>query len=313
MILFVAKRFALAVTTVFVVSVIVFLLVRAGDTSPGVVAVGFGATPEQIEAYNERIGWYDPLIVQYLAWVGSALAGDLGTSLTSGSDVLGEILRRFPVTASLAFGATLVSATLGIVLGVTAAVRRGVADRAVSIFAGVGAAIPAFWLGIVLVFIFAVQTSFLPATGYVRFEDSPSRWLMSLVLPVLTLAIGGAAFVARQTRASMLEALGQEYIRTLRATATPTWRILYVHALRSASLPIVASVALQFIALFGGAIIVEVLFALPGLGVAVQGAVGQADAPAVQGIVVVSTLVVVAVNLVLELTNMFLNPKLRTS
>ncbi|MCW4386228.1 ABC transporter permease [Salinibacterium sp. SYSU T00001] len=313
MILFVIKRFALAVTTVFVVSVLVFLLVHAGDTTPGVVAVGIGGTQEQIEAYNEQIGWYDPLIVQYLAWLGSALTGDLGTSLTNGSDVLDEILRRFPVTASLAFGATVVSSVLGVVLGVTAAVRRGLADRLVSVFAGMGAAVPAFWLGIVLVFVFAVQSSLLPATGYVRFEDSPSGWFSSLVLPVLTLAIGGAAFIARQTRASMLEALGQEYIRTLRATAMPTWRILYVHALRSASLPIVASIALQFIALFGGSIIVEVLFALPGLGVAVQGAVGQADAPAVQGIVVVATLVVVVVNLLLELTNSFLDPKLRTS
>lgn len=313
MLLFAIKRVALAVATVIVVSVLVFLLVRAGDTTPGTVAVGIGGTPEQVEAYNQAIGWYDPLIVQYLSWLGSALTGDLGTSITNGSDVLGEILRRFPVTASLAFGATLVSAVLGVVLGVTAAVRRGVADRLVSGFAGIGAAVPAFWLGILLVFIFAVQSSLLPATGYVRFEDSPSRWFTALILPVMTLAIGGAAFIARQTRASMLEALGQEYIRTLRATAMPTWRILYVHALRSASLPIVASIALQFIGLFGGSIIVEVLFALPGLGVAVQGAVGQADAPAVQGIVVVSTLVVVVVNLLLELANSFLDPKLRTS
>ena len=150
-------------------------------------------------------------------------------------------------------------------------------------------------------------------TGYVPFEVSPQDWGMSLALPVITLAVGGAAFIARQTRASMLEALQQEHIRTLRATATSTWKILYIHALRYASLPIVAGIALQFIGLFGGSVIAEQLFAMPGLGQAVQTSVSTHDAPAVQGVVVIATVVVVAVNLVLELATKFLDPKLRAS
>ena len=313
MVVFIAKRLGLAAATILVVSILVFLLVHSGNGSPGTVALGVTGSPEEIEAYNDRIGWNDPLISQYLGWLGSAITGDFGVSFTDGRDVLDDILIRLPVTASLAAGATLLSAILGVVLGVTAAVRRGLADRIVSGFAGVIVAVPSFWLGIVLIFILAVQNSVLPATGYVPLTDSPSRWALSLVLPVLTLGIGGAAFVARQTRASMMEALAQEHIRTLRATGTPTWRILYIHALRFASLPIVASIALQFIALFGGSVIIEQLFAMPGLGVAIQGAVGTADSSTVQGIVVVATVVVVIVNLVLELVSAFLDPKLRAS
>jgi peptide/nickel transport system permease protein len=174
-------------------------------------------------------------------------------------------------------------------------------------------ALPAFWIGVIFVYLFAVQSSVFPATGYVPFDVSPQDWALSLALPVLTLAVGGAAFIARQTRASMLEALQQEHIRTLRATATPTWKILYVHALRYASLPIVAGIALQFIGLFGGSVIAEQLFAMPGLGQAVQTSVSTHDAPAVQGVVVIATVVVVAVNLVLELATKFLDPKLRAS
>ncbi|NEM92272.1 ABC transporter permease [Galbitalea soli] len=313
MVVFVLKRLGLAVVTIVVVSVIAFLLVHAGTTTPGVIALGMGATPAEIAAYNQKIGWNDPLALQYLAWLGKAVHGDLGVSLTDGRSILNDILTRLPVTGALATGATIVSTVLGVALGVTAAVRRGLADRVVSAFTGIVVAIPAFWLGIVLIFLLAVQTPLLPATGFVPFEISPSGWAASLVLPVLTLGIGGAAFVGRQTRASMIDALSQEHIRTLRATGTPTWRILYVHALRYASLPIVASVALQFIALFGGSVIIETLFAMPGLGLDIQGAVGSSDSPVVQGLVVIATIVVVIVNLVLELVSGILDPKLRTS
>jgi peptide/nickel transport system permease protein len=310
---FLTRRFLLGVLTVVIASIIAFLLVHAGSSSPGVVALGMGGTPEEIQAYNESIGWYDPLIEQYLRWIAAAVTGDLGTSLIDGSNIFSNIMVRLPVTVSLAAGATIVSAILGITFGVTAAVRRGTADKAVSTFSGLGAALPAFWVGIVLVYFLAVQNSIFPATGYVPFEASPADWALSLALPIITLTIGGAAFIARQTRASMNEALAQEHIRTLRATGTPTWRILYVHALRFASLPIIASIALQFIALFGGSAIIEQLFAMPGMGLAIQGAVGSGDAPTVQAIVVVATVVVVIVNLLLELASSFLDPKLRTS
>ncbi|MEY9776639.1 MULTISPECIES: ABC transporter permease [unclassified Arthrobacter] len=313
MAIYVAKRLLMALATVLVVAVLAFLLVHAMPGSPGAVSLGAGATQQAIDEVNVRLGWSDPLPVQFFRWLGSAAQGDFGVSLIDGRSVSADLASRLPVTAALAAGATLLSAVLGIGLGVTAAVRGGLVDRIVGAVCGLAVALPAFWIGIIFVYLFAVQSSVFPATGYVPFEVSPQDWALSLALPVITLAVGGAAFIARQTRASMLEALQQEHIRTLRATATPTWKILYIHALRYASLPIVAGIALQFIGLFGGSVIAEQLFAMPGLGQAVQTSVSTHDAPSVQGVVVVATVVVVAVNLVLELATKFLDPKLRAS
>lgn len=313
MALFITKRLLMALATVLVVAVLAFLLVHAMPGSPGAVSLGAGASQEAIDEVNQRLGWNDPLLTQFFTWLGSAVQGDLGISLIDGRSVSADLASRLPVTASLAAGATILSAVLGIALGVTAAVRGGLLDQAIGGFVGLLVALPAFWVGVLFVYLFAVQSSIFPATGYVPFEVSPQDWALSLALPVITLAVGGAAFIARQTRASMLEALQQEHIRTVRATATPTWKILYVHALRYASLPIVAGIALQFIGLFGGSVIAEQLFAMPGLGQAVQTSVSTHDAPAVQGVVVIATVVVVAVNLVLELATKFLDPKLRAS
>jgi peptide/nickel transport system permease protein len=313
MALFVTKRLLMALATVLVVAVLAFLLVHAMPGSPGAVSLGAGATQEAIDEVNQRLGWNDPLFAQFFRWLGDAVQGNLGISLIDGRSVSADLANRLPVTASLAAGATLLSAVLGIALGVTAAVRGGLLDQLIGGFVGLLVALPAFWIGIIFVYLFAVQSSVFPATGYVPFEVSPQDWALSLALPVITLAVGGAACIARQTRASKLDALQQEHIRTLRATATPTWKILYVHALRYASLPIVAGIALQFISLFGGSVIAEQLFAMPGLGQAVQTAVSTHDAPAVQGVVVIATVVVVAVNLVLELATKFLDPKLRAS
>lgn len=310
---YILTKVGFAIATLFVVSVIVFLLVHANPTTPGVIAIGMGGTPEQVKAYNESIGWYDPLVVQYWRWASQAVQGNFGVSLTDGREIGPDILTRLPVTASLAAGATILSAIIGVTLGVWAAVRGGGVDRSVKVSSGIAASLPAFWLGIGLVFVFSVELRLLPATGYVPFDVSPAGWASSLALPVMTLAIGGAAFLARQTRASMQDALAQDHIRTLRATGTPQRRILYVHALRFASLPIIAAIALQFIGLFGGSVIAEQLFAMPGLGFALQASVGQSDAPTVQALVVVATLVVVIVNLALELATKFLDPKLRTS
>lgn len=224
MALFITKRLLMALATVLVVAVLAFLLVHAMPGSPGAVSLGAGASREAIDEVNGRLGWNDPLLSQFFRWLGDAVQGNLGTSLIDGRSVSADLGNRLPVTASLAAGATVLSAILGIGLGVSAAVRGGLVDRIVGGICGLAVALPAFWIGIIFVYLFAVQSSVFPATGYVPFEVSPQDWGMSLALPVITLAVGGAAFIARQTRASMLEALQQEHIRTLRATATPTWK-----------------------------------------------------------------------------------------
>jgi peptide/nickel transport system permease protein len=313
MLFFVLKRIAWAVLTLLIASWIAFVLVHVSGSTPGGVALGQSATPEQVFAYNESIGWYEPWLQQYFAWVGQVLQGNLGVSLIDGRPIGPDIAKRLPVTAALALFGTLLSAVVGIILGVTAAVRGGAADRFITALSGVLLSVPAFWVGVLLVFVFAVQLRLLPATGFVPFAADPAAWARSLVLPVVTIAITSAAGIARQTRASMSETLTQEHMRTLRAIGTPTTRIIYVHALRGASLPIIATIAIQFIVLFSGSVIIEVLFALPGIGQAMQAAVGSADLPFVQALVLVATLVVVLVNLGLEVLNRTLDPKLRAS
>jgi len=313
MVIFVLKRVGFAVLTILIATWIAFVLVHLSGSTPGGVALGQSATPEQVTAYNVQIGWYEPWIVQYLNWLGQVLQGNLGVSLIDGRPIGPDIAKRLPVTAAIAVLGTLVSSIVGIVMGVVAAVRGGAVDRVITALSGILLSLPAFWVGVILVYFFSVQLRLLPATGFVPFATNPEAWLKSLILPVLTIAIVSAAGIARQTRASMSETLTQEHMRTLRALGTPTTKIIYVHALRGASLPILASVAIQFIVLFGGSVVIEVLFALPGIGQAMQAAVGSADLPFVQALVLVATLVVVLVNLALELLNRTLDPKLRAS
>jgi len=313
MLIFVLKRIGFAIVTLLVAAAVAFVLVHLSGSTPGGVALGQSATAVQIHEYNARVGWYDPWIVQYTDWLGNVLRGDLGVSLVDGRDIGADIAKRLPVTAALAVFGTLFSALLGIAMGVAAAVRGGAIDRAITVISGILLSLPAFWVGVLLVYFFAVKGHLLPATGFVPFQNDPAAWARSLVLPVLTIALTAAAGIARQARASMAESLTQEHMRTLRAVGTPTHRIVSVHALRGASLPILASIAVQFIVLFGGSAIIEVLYALPGIGQAMQASVGSSDLPFVQALVLVATLVVVVVNLALELFTLALDPKLRTS
>jgi peptide/nickel transport system permease protein len=313
MLAYLARRLSLAVATVLSASVVSFLLVHASGSSPGQITAGAGATPAQAAAENHRLGWDRPLVTQYLTWLGHALRGNLGVSLIDGHDIWSDLMNRLPVTASIAVFATLLSGILGVLTGVTAAGRGGRLDRLVTVVSGVALSLPQFWVGILLVYLIAIKGGLLPATGYVPFGTSPGQYAQSLLLPVLTLTVAGTAIIARTTRTGMVTALRQEHIRTLEALGTPPWRIRYIHALRFAGGPVVSVLGIQFIALFGGSVIIEQLFALPGLGQAAQNAIGTSDFPAVQGVVIIATVVVVITNLVLDLALGCLDPKVRTA
>ncbi|MFN3218401.1 MAG: ABC transporter permease [Acidimicrobiales bacterium] len=309
---YIARRLAIGLGTILVAYTLIFGLVHVSDGSPGLIRLPMGASPEEVDAENERLGWNRPLPTQYVEGVGNLVRLDFGTSLTNGGDVGANLADRLPVTASLAGLATLVSAVLGTFLGVAAAVRGRWAARFVNTGAGVALALPSFWVGVVLIYFFAIRFSWLPATGYTPFSQSPVDWLRTVTLPVMTLALSGIGITARTAAVGMREALANEHITTLRAVGTPEWRVRYIHALRFASLPVVAVLGIQFIVLFGGSVIIEALFALPGLGqAALTAAVGQ-DFPTLVGVVVVSTTVVVVVNLVLDIVLAGLDPKLRT-
>ena len=276
---YVIRRLAVALATIFAAIVISFLLVHLTPGSPGAILAGPGATEEEIAQNNAELGWDQPLWTQFTEYVGNLLQGDLGTSIIDGHSIQADLVTRLPVTFFIALFATILSAVVGVVLGVTAAVRGGHTDRGITVGSGIALSLPAFWVGILLVYVIAIRAGLLPATGYVPFTVDPVSWFQSLLLPVITLSIGGAAIVARTARAGMRDALRQEHIRTLQALGTPPWRIRYVHALRYASVPIVSVLGIQFIALFGGSVIIENMFALPGLGQASQFAVSSHDFP----------------------------------
>ena len=314
MLAFFARRLALAVGTVFAAVLISFLLVHATQGSPGAIVLGPSATAAQIAAKNHELGWDRPLWTQFCDYLGHLVRGDLGTSLIDGQSIGADLAARLPVTAFIALFATILSGVVGVVLGRDRRrpgrpVRPGHhlrQRRRRSRCRPSGSA--SCWSTSS-----RCSSGWLPGTGYVPFTDDPVGWFQSLLLPVLTLAVGGAAIIARTAAAGMREALGQEHIRTLRAMGTPPWRIRYVHALRYASVPVVSVLGIQFIALFGGSVIIENLFALPGLGQASQAAVSAHDFPALIGVVVIATVVVVVTNLLLDLVVAALDPKVRTA
>jgi peptide/nickel transport system permease protein len=307
------RRLPVAMGTLITSTVLAFLLVRAIPSTPGAVALGATADDELIRQYNENIGWFDPLILQYLRWLGGFLTGDMGVSFIDGRDIWADLLTRLPVTVSIAIGATLISAIVGLVVGVLAAVRGGVFDRVVAAVASISFSIPGFWLGILLIYVFALVLPIFPATGYVPLSEDPAQWARSVALPIGALAVGASAAIARVSRTTMIEALNLEHIRTLRALGTPQWRIFFVHALRYASVPVVAMIGMQFAGLLGGSVLVEQLFILPGIGAAAASAVSATDAPVVQGIVVFATLVVVVTFIAIDLVTAALDPKVRAA
>jgi peptide/nickel transport system permease protein len=303
----------MAIVTLFTAALLTFIIVHLMPGTPGEIALGASGSPETIRAFDESIGWYDPLPIQFFDWIRMLVSGSLGISYIDGRDLSIEIMTRIQVTTFLSLAAVFFVALMGIVAGVTAAVRGGLLDRVINSVVAFFIAVPPFWFAIFLIFVFAVLNPFLPASGYIEPVDDPWGWASSLILPVAALAVHGAAAVARITRSAMLDAIGQEHIRTLRSLGMPSGRIVYLHALRFASIQIVSILGLQFVLTFGGTITVEMLFQLPGLGTGMQRAIGMHDVPAIQATVIVTTVVVVVTMFITELATRFLNPKARTA
>ncbi|WP_144875422.1 ABC transporter permease [Microbacterium sp. 1.5R] len=307
----IGRRLLIVIPMLFVVATLTFLLVNLIPGDPVTIILGPDATAEQYDALRDTLGLNRPLIERYGDWVAHAVRGDLGESIITGRSVVGTIGERFAVTMSIAVGAIIVTATIGILLGLVSALRGGWLGRAAQVVSVLGVSLPSFWLGILLVLVFAINLAVLPATGYVQFTDSPAEWLRSLVLPVITIAIAGVAAIARQTRSAMNEALAKDYVRTLLASGTPRGTIVLKHALRNASIPVVTSLGFQFIALFGGAFIIEQVFSIPGMGQLTISAVNNHDIPVIQGVVLASAALVIVVNLLVDLLYAVLNPKVR--
>jgi peptide/nickel transport system permease protein len=309
----IGARLLTAVPMLFVICTLTFFLVSAIPGDPVASILGPDASPEQYEVLRAKLGLDQPLWSQYISWMGAVAVGDLGNSIGSGQNVLALISERMPVTVTVAVLAVIVTLVLGVAIGLAASFGPAGSQRAVQVLAVVGASLPNFWIGIVFVLIFAISLAWLPATGFVRFDVSPAGWAQSLILPVAAVAVAGVAAIARQTRSAVLDVLSRDFVRTLLASGTPRSEIIVRHVLRNAAIPIVTITSFLFINLLSGAIVVEQVFAMPGLGSAILGAIAAKDLPVVQGAVVVTAALVILVNLVTDILIAYLNPKARMS
>ena len=311
---YVVRRLLLLIPVLLGVSVIIFMVLHLSPGDPAEIMLGSQATQADLERLRAELGLTQPLHVQYVHWLGLVARGDLGRSIWMKRPVLGEVLTRFKATLVLTGAALLLSTAGGLALGITSAIRPNSAlDRLSAVASLFGASMPVFWLGIVLMVIFALWLGWLPASGmFAPYGGGDLRdLLVHLALPAVTLAAASVTIIARLTRSTMLETLGQDYIRTARAKGVVERAVVLRHGLKNALIPIVTVVGVQAGYLLGGAVLTETVFAWPGVGtLMVQGILAR-DFPLVQGCVLVVALSFVVINLVVDLLYAWLDPRIR--
>lgn len=310
---FIARRLASGVILLAVASSLTFLLMNANSSGIALRILGDQATAEQVAAKEAELGLDRPLTTRFTEWALGALRGDFGTSWFTSESVWHTVTSRVPVTLSLVIGTVLITAVLATALGVLAATRRGGVDRLMQVLSVIGAAAPNFWAGLMLVIVFALSLRWFPATGFVTPQTSLTGWIASIALPITALTLGAVSAVSQQVRSAFIEVESRDYVRTLRSRGLSERRVLFAHVLRGAATPGLTVLALQFVALLGGAVVVERVFALPGLGDTIANATTMGDVPLVMGVVVVSVALVVVVNLVIDIITGWINPKARLS
>jgi peptide/nickel transport system permease protein len=307
---FIRRRLLLAIPVLFVMSLFVFLMIHLVPGDPVQTMLGFRATPENVQRVSEDLGLDKPLVEQYADWIGGALHGDLGEDFVSHTPVSTLLAQRLPVTFELTLLAMTLAVAVGVPLGVRAAARPGIVRRLTEGYVVGGISIPDFWLGIMLVLVFAGWMRALPPSGYAWFTDEPVQNLRYMVLPVLTLAFGEGAYILRTTRGAMEETLRAPYVLFLRARGVSERRIVYLHALRNAAAPIVTVIGIQFGVLLGGAIVIETLFALPGVGRLVVTSINQRNYTVVQGGVLVIAALFVLVTILTDVLVGVIDPRI---
>ncbi len=294
------------------VGLITFLLIHITPGDPAAVVAGENASQEAIEAARHRLGLDQPFLVQFWRWLVAVLQGDLGTSFTSGKPVTELIFNRMPITLSLTAGATLIGLLIAVPLGVFAATQRGSwLDRMTIFGTSLGIAAPEFFIGLLLVLLVALELGWLPATGYIPFEDDPVEWARRLILPSITLGLGVAAELARQVRGAMIDVLSRDYIQTARAKGLSGYSIIIKHGLKNAAIPVVTVLGLQIRRLLGGTVIVEQVFAMNGVGSLAVRAVFLRDLPVLLGVALTTAVIVLIVNLLVDLSYGYFDPKVR--
>jgi peptide/nickel transport system permease protein len=310
----VLRRLLSMVPLLLIISVAAFSLALLLPGDPATAALGPNPTAEQIAAARQALDLDKPAPVRYVNWLGHAVTGDFGTSITTAQPVRSEIAKRLPVTAAIAGFTLLLAGVLGVLIGVVQALFAGrLPDRILLGFVSLGLSIPNFWLATLLVAFFAVRLGWFPAIGYTAFTDSPVDWARHLVLPVVTLAVFPAAELARQIRTGLVQVLDADYIRAARSRGLSGVRIIGKHALKNAAGPALTIFGLRVGYLLAGSIIVEQIFVMPGLGAYTLQAIQNRDATVIQAMVLISAVIVVLVNLLVDVAYMALNPRVRVA
>jgi ABC-type dipeptide/oligopeptide/nickel transport system permease component len=331
---YILRRVLLAIPILFGVSLLVFVMLQTAGGDPAELRLGLQADEESIARLRREMGLDRPLAVQYLDFLGDAVQGDLGRSYRSNAPVVDEVWARFPATVELAVAALLIGATIGLTAGIIAGVKRNsIFDYTSTLAALIGVSIPTFWLGIILIIVFGVWLEWLPISGrvnprlgadpsqpflvldslirrnWVVFEDS----LKHLILPAVTLAGWPAAIIARITRASIIEAMDQDYVRTARAKGLPGRTVVRRHALPNATIPIITVIGLELGMLLGGAVVTETVFSWPGVGKLAADAVAARDYQVTQGVVLLLATVFIGLNLIVDVLYALVDPRVRYS
>jgi peptide/nickel transport system permease protein len=312
MIRYLSTRLWQSALTLVLASVVIFIGIRQLPGDPAIAMAGEEATPEQLEAVRAELGLNQPLPVQYFSFVGRLLQGDLGNSTRTGTPVTDLIATTLPVTLWLSAYAIVVAVVAGIFLGVVAERFRGRWPEWVSNgFALIGLSVPSFWLGLLAILYLAVNLGWFPASGYVDVGEDPLRGLYYLTLPAVILGTGLAAVILRRTRASMIETMSMDYVRTARAKGLGSGRILFRYGLRNSLIVVVTIVGLQLGGLISGAVVTERIFALPGFGKLTLDAVFTRDYPVIQAVVLIITLGYILINLAVDILYSVINPRIR--
>jgi peptide/nickel transport system permease protein len=305
------RRLGQAVVVLFGVSLAVFSIIHLVPGDPVRLALGTRFDQDTYDALVARAGLDDPLVVQYVNWLGNAVTGDLGVSFRSGQPVTELILERLPATLSLAFGAIVVALVIALPLGLISALRpRSAVDYVATFVSQAGISIPDFWLAIVAILVFSLTLSWLPSSGYVGLTDDPFQWARHLVMPAVVVGTVSGAILTRFVRSSALEALGQDYTRTARAKGLPRRVVVNRHVLRNALVPVITVTGIQLAYLLSGVVVVEVVFAWQGLGQLALQAVETRDYPLLQGAVLLFALFFLVVNLVVDLLYALVDPRI---
>lgn len=308
------KKILTAIPVLLVVSIVLFLLlnVMPGDAADSMSTMD--ATAEEVEALRESLGLNDPMYIQYLRWLKNVLKGDFGISFLNGASVTEKIMTRLPVTLELTLLAMLIAVAIALPMGVLSATHRNsTIDAIASFISMIGVAVPHFWLAMMLIIIFSVNLHWLPASGFTPISQGLGKNLIKMIMPAFSVGLGFAATVMRQTRSNMIDVLGTDYISTAKAKGMSKSVVVWKHGVRNALIPVITVIGMQTGRLFGGAIVVETLFGLPGIGTAIVQSIFSRDYQMTMGCVMMVAVIIILINTIVDILYVIIDPRVRTT